>query len=401
MDVESIIGLLIKAAKHNDTHIRLSDKKMLFKLSPRITRGFTAHQQTIASSLISKYSQYFIDKNIDITNTSFSKTIDRVIKMKLQLHEHKIHIEFIKDFALTKVGRAVVGDLLSKINMINYDYANSKMVCYANARNLKKILAVAESNSVHFTEMLIQDEIIALRDKIEEFAPPILSYSEGEFNLSGSPFLQKKFKELADTSNVFNVITTARKMLINIDDSVLNLVKSEHYATRRISQSKVQFLTLSPDNPDTKLEDLATALVNLNHLPVLVVVSENDALTVVKSLADQFLKDGVDRSKINVFFRLPQEHPDCNEFKEYVKENKLNSFIDTTTKVVFISDKRLPKRLVTSGFVHAAAIFATTHDFSIAGSYAVNTQLIIGYRNSIVNSFTVLRKQRGIMSESL
>ncbi len=399
MDGESIIGLLIKAATHNDTHIRLSDKKMLFKLSPQIIRGFTAHQQTIALSLISKYSQYFIDKNINITNISFSKTINRELEMKLQLHENKINIEFLKDFAQTKVGRVIVGDLLSKIHMINYDYTTSKMVCYANARNLYQILAVVKNNSMH--EILIPDEILALQDETRAFVPPTLSYSEGEFNLSGPLFLQKKFKELVDTSDVFNVITTARKMLINIDDSVLNLVKSAHYATSRIGQSKVHFLTLSPDNPDTKLEDLATALVNLNHLPVLVVVSENDALTVVKSLADQFLKDGVDRSKINVFFRLPQEHPDCNEFKEYVKENKLNSFIDSTTKVVFISDKRLPKRLVTSGFVHAAAIFATTHDFSIAGSYAVNTQLIIGYRNSIVNSFTVLRKQRGIMSESL
>jgi serine kinase of HPr protein (carbohydrate metabolism regulator) len=91
----------------------------------------------------------------------------------------------------------------------------------------------------------------------------------------------------------------------------------------------------------------------------------------------------VARDSINVFFRLKNEQKDFNEFNQYIKDNHLNNYIDSKTKIVFISRTRIPKPLLKADWKPSTAIITSNHDFGKLSAYLNDFSTVYYYNNSI------------------
>ncbi len=86
---------------------------------------------------------------------------------------------------------------------------------------------------------------------------------------------------------------------------------------------------------------------------------------------------------MNVFFRLKNEQMGHQQFNQFVKDNHLNNYIDSTTKVVFISRNKIPKPLIKADWQPRTAIITSNHDFGKLSAYLNDFSTVYYYNNSV------------------
>ena len=75
----------------------------------------------------------------------------------------------------------------------------------------------------------------------------------------------------------------------------------------------------------------------------------NDLVTTYKSFSNI-----IDTQEISVLFR---RGGDQDPFNDYIKDKKLNNLVDKHTKVVYISNNKLPKPLLKADWKHKTVMF--------------------------------------------
>jgi len=265
---------------------------------------------------------------------------------------------------------------------------NIKRVTYTE-RNLHSVVKGLEP--MNFT---ITDEIREICEKIEKILEnpdnfaPYLDYDNGKLILKNSnakceEVFSKKIENFLD-SNILEYVDYAKSLGISLKSR--NLLKkiaeiSDDTLARKISYEFSSRYRIDPEK--YSLSNLATTINTLNHWPLVVVVEENNQIfDTVKAMVDEFAKF-VPKDKMNVFFRLKNEQTDHQQFNQFVKDNHLNNYIDSTTKVVFILRTRIPKPLLKAVWNPTTAIVTSTHDFGRMSAYLNDFSTVYYYNNSI------------------
>jgi hypothetical protein len=196
-------------------------------------------------------------------------------------------------------------------------------------------------------------------------------------------FLENKFNVVSDV-NLLEFIDTAKTVGISLKSQKLVKKISEispNDLLKKICTDSATRFRVSPDN--TSVEEIASTINTLNQWPLIIVVEENaQVLDTVKAMTESFSKF-VARDSINVFFRLKNEQKDFNEFNQYIKDNHLNNYIDSKTKIVFISRSRIPKPLLKADWKPSTAIITSNHDFGKLSAYLNDFSTVYYYNNSI------------------
>jgi len=149
----------------------------------------------------------------------------------------------------------------------------------------------------------------------------------------------------------------------------------------KIIFSKSSRLRISPEHYN--LEKIVETLILLKNHPILVILEENEhILTQMKMLVENFKKFFSER-EMTVFFRLPSSEKHSLEFSKFVKEEKLNNFIDEKIKVVFISKQRIPKPLVTATWKPNTALMLARNDFGKVSVYLNDFTNVYYYNDSV------------------
>ena len=111
---------------------------------------------------------------------------------------------------------------------------------------------------------------------------------------------------------------------------------------------------------------------------------DSSKLTVLTVKKESFeLSKIVPKEKINVFFRLKNEQTEYEKFNQFIKDNGLNNYIDSTTKVVFISRGRIPKPLFKADWKPTTAIITSNHDFGRMAAYLNDFSTVYYYNSSV------------------
>jgi len=131
------------------------------------------------------------------------------------------------------------------------------------------------------------------------------------------------------------------------------------------------------------IEDILTALWQLNRFPLLIVLDKNNAEECLHAIANYY-RDILDPSEQSVLFRL--EDADAG-FNQLVKDRKLNNWVDKTTKIVYTSTDKLPKLLVNSEWKPSAALCFNSHLNKFVSSYVeFNCDLLL-FREETMSPF--------------
>ena len=80
---------------------------------------------------------------------------------------------------------------------------------------------------------------------------------------------------------------------------------------------------------------------------------------------------------------MKNEQTDHQQFNQFVKDNHLNNYIDSTTKVVFILRTRIPKPLLKADWRPTTAVITSSHDFGRMAAYLNDFSTVYYYNNSI------------------
>ena len=125
----------------------------------------------------------------------------------------------------------------------------------------------------------------------------------------------------------------------NIDS--LDLTKMIAYRTSSSVLADPQTWTMS---------DIANSINVLNRFPLIVTVDEGYCYQQLIEIHQAFLPY-VDDSLQSVMFRVDSNDTKNLELNAYVKNQKLNNWVDNKTKIVYIKKNKLPKPLLSSDFL--------------------------------------------------
>ena len=125
------------------------------------------------------------------------------------------------------------------------------------------------------------------------------------------------------------------------------------------------------------LHELVNALYELQRFPLVVVVPENKALTLVTEMHNATLGI-VPNTDQTVLFRFDnQKNP---QFNQYVRDKKLNNSLAKNIKIVYIIDnKKIPKPLLESPIDAKCVLYFD----SFMTRNTIETDLLIQYEDTV------------------
>ena len=92
---------------------------------------------------------------------------------------------------------------------------------------------------------------------------------------------------------------------------------------------------------DYSIDELVDSIETLGRYPVLVVADETNLIHLYEYYNSS--SRYVPNNKQSVMFRLSNETQTERNFNQWVKDNKLNNWVDNTTKIVYINASKVPK----------------------------------------------------------
>ena len=150
-------------------------------------------------------------------------------------------------------------------------------------------------------------------------------------------------------------------------------------------------------NLDTKkwpYEQIINTISELRRFPLLVVLSgttEKDSLEDLHKTHKLF-KNIVDDKDVSVLVRCKNGTTFGKEFNDYIKDNRLNNSLAKSTKIVYITSKKIPKPLLTSEWEPEAVLIGdSTRSYTKVDKYigTIDLQLQINGQDSYWNQIHV------------
>ena len=129
------------------------------------------------------------------------------------------------------------------------------------------------------------------------------------------------------------------------------------------------------------IQDILSALWELDRFPLLVILDPTHAEQQLYTFANHY-RDILNPEEQSVLFRLEEKD---SGFNQLVKDRKLNNWVDSTTKVVYISKSKLPKLLVKNDWKPSATFsFTSSMDRFVDSYVSFNCDLIV-YREEHIS----------------
>ena len=398
MTVEDTIEILagVRPRKLN-IRIDAQDVKLIVSLGKQVSRKIplTDRQLDLSLKKIEKYRLGLEKCDVDVDEILTLKTlkwplrvIDRTQSIWIETDtETKKPVIMVK-YVFSKKFAEIWAKIEEKLGSYKYADKGVKQVTYTE-RNLYHIVKGLESLNFDVNEEIqeICEKIEKILENPDSFAP-YLDYTEGQLVLKNAnskceqEFLKKV--ENFDQEKILEYVDYAKSLGISLKSQ--NLLKkiseiSENSLAKKIAFEFSSRYRVNPAN--YSFEDLVSTVDVLNQWPLIVVIEENkDVFDTVRSMVETFSKY-VPKDKMNVFFRLKNEQTDHQQFNQFVKDNHLNNYIDSTTKVVFILRTRIPKPLLKADWRPTTAVITSSHDFGRMAAYLNDFSTVYYYNNSI------------------
>lgn len=397
--IESAIEILAGSVPRK-LNIRLDpkDRSILKSIGNQISKkiGLTDRQIEMVIRKIEKY-RYGLEANlvpVDIILTTQStrfpvRHIDRSETINI-LKDIEKNIDFLvithqktkkfEDF-WSSIKERVHGEIIES-------FSQKKIIL--NDSNLKLIL-----DEFLIFNFNIDDEISRLLEEIEKIVKnqenhvPTLDIIDGCLQIKNinCPLNEKLLsdKDLLSADRFLKTLSLLKTYKISLKSPNITEKLKELYQGQDIEfAKKILFsdsLKIRIDPEQSTINKLIKNMILLDQQPILVVIDENDhVLEKIKEM-HECLKSFFTSDEMTVFFRLPNSNKDVKNLSSFIKENKLNNFIDERTKVVFISKQRVPKPLLRSAWKPTSAIVLSNNDYGKISVY-LNDFLNVYYYNT-------------------
>ena len=151
--------------------------------------------------------------------------------------------------------------------------------------------------------------------------------------------------------------------------------------TQKIVNRKKSQVQVSPK--EYTIENIAETVLELYRFPLIIVLTEKHCYSELVQFHKAF-NGIIPNESCSVLFRL-DNNPDGVEFNSYIRRNNLNNLVDNNTKIVYISNNKIPKPMLQSEWLPSAAITSDTSRSSKGktDTYLEGLDLVIHYDNDV------------------
>lgn len=398
--LEDIVEFLVgKVPKSLNFRVDRSDLKILNSISQQVASnvGLTDRQSDLVLKKIEKYADSLkkcgVDTDLILAAPTYRiplRYIDRTQAIYLEPVEGKKKPKIAIKYVFSKIFAEIWSMIEDDLTHITTANKNIKEVEYSE-QNLLTI--VKHLSPLKFD---ISDEIQEIYKKMVEISENphnFLPYVDIKNNLptlvnahpSCLSYLETKFSNLS-IDDILSYANEAKSCGISLKSP--NFIKEISNRTSSDLTKKILTESSTRFRFDESKKDISTLFKSINEIgqwPILVVLQENNESFSKISELYPILTEYIPNEKISVFFRLKDGQNNFKEFNQFVRDNRLNNYIDSETKCVFISSSRIPKPLMRSDWKPKTAVCFISHDYGKLGVY-LNELSTVYYINDSVTS---------------
>ena len=387
--IEDCLEVIVVLQKHNlEFNIETSDRSLFESIARQSFRGtaLTDRQYSLMREKLTKYKTQFESQDI----IGFDRALDKLRNPLREIDRSKYitiveHLEdipypaderckFIKiRFPFKKSDIALI-DQINNTKDYHHKKGSHEHYFVYNEQNVYKVLSRFKDKNYKIDQELLdifvkieniraheQDYVSGIYDgnllNIHPNAQKVAAFEIGDFNSSTELlYIDRRFRY--GIENIQNIIPTA-------------LIEKIAYRTEAAYQSKPI---------EEPLGDLLLSLWDLKRFPLLVVLERSHAENQLHELAN-FYRDILPVEQQSVLFRQEGD----TGFNQLVKDRGLNNWVDSNTKIVYISSDKLPKLLISGEWQPCAAFSYTSRLDRALDSYVYNRCDLIVYREDMIS----------------
>lgn len=391
--------LEIAAGLKNNSKIQLesSDVTIMYSIARQVFRGtaLTDRQHALMQEKLTKYRDQFtaLDYKFDqAVNTLRQplREIDRSKYIKIVDHfDGDLHV-YNKEAGIKKpwicvrfpFSKSLIQGIESaKNNEHTYFHRKGSHEHYflCNEKNVISVIDQFKDKGFDIDSQLIEfyEKLKAVECSPKEYIPGIFDFSLCNMHTNAEKIIKEELPDLNKSSLIYYIDRKRRYGIIHTDKTNSSVTS----LTEKIAFREGTDFHCKPS--EYKLENLFESLGYLDRFPLLVVLDETNA---EQQLVETFniTKNLVDSSQQSVLMRLPGDEKG-NSFNTYVREKKLNNWVDNNTKVVYINNNKLPKISLTANWKPIAALtFTSSTNRNVDGYINSYCDLVI-FREEVVS----------------
>lgn len=367
--IEQLIELAVSLdISSNDLFVLKSLDKQLKKSLP-----LTHKQYELARSKLIRYKHLFTENNSvnieqAINSTQFplriadkEKTI-KLVESWIVFHNHNKYSIEIK-FPFNKKEISLIGQLKKSIKTnLYYKQNNCHYFVYNSYAVLYEILKTFAGRNFIVDPQLLNtyEQIEFIKNNPHLYIPGIYGNTIKNLHQLTHQAIEGEIGVLTAETAIKYLDRKTRFGLEKIEFSD-DLSKGIEQCTPSAIKIASRTGTIYHSKPDEeKIEDLLSALIELDRFPLLVILSPQissiQVLDQLKSVHSYF-SSVIDNKQQAVLFRLDNNTDStAKSFNEYIKENQLNNWVDNSTKIVYINYDKLPKVILKSSWKPVASL---------------------------------------------
>lgn len=397
--VEDCIEILAGMQKHDyKFSIDKSDINLITSLARQTFKGigYTDRQHSLALQKIDYYKSQFTDIDISeaLTTTRIPiRSIDRSRWVKIVDHQGPNKIYRSDDSPFIAVRFIFQKKLINNIESIKkylgegeYDKENKIHYFPFSEQAVYHILSNFNENNnfeVQFELKEYYEKLEYMKNNKDKFIPGIYGLKIKNLSQNGFDYAISTIGEptIDNLSHYYD-----QKERIGIDhfdkeDLAKSLKSLTTLSKKIVSRTKSQVLV---NNKEYTKENLAETILELYRFPLLIVLNESNCYDELVEYHKAFNGIILNES-CSVMFRL-DNNDDGIEFNQYIQSHQLNNQVDESTKIVYISNNKVPKPLLKSNWSPSCVITnfsGKTYGSGKVDSYMTEFDLVIHYDDQL------------------
>ena len=376
------------------------DKKIIFDIAKKVYKGsaLTDRQlEAVKKILITRYKSQFKMRGIDLENSVNTlrqplRHLDRSEYIRLEdgsayvepywsgfIPTKVIVIRFPFNMTYTKTINEVRRLLGPTISRYYAQRLKDKYILPYTEKVTHKLLSKFKNKIKDIDPILIDvyNECEKISKNPEKFVPGIYDYeikhSADIITQHYVEFFGKPVKE-----NLCLYYDRKEKMGLHyFDNKELDSSKSNLSSlSKKILERQWPRINLDIDK--WHLQQVIDTIIELRRFPLLVVLPSNTDEDTLNHLhkTHKLFTNIIPSDEISVLSRCKSNSVFGKEFNDYIKDKQLNNSLAKTTKIVYITNKKIPKPLLTSTWEPEAVLICdNTRNYSKVDKYVSNIDL--------------------------
>ena len=342
MDIEDLLYKFLY-----DFNIESPNRPILESICKQTEKGvaLTDRQYALVVEKIKEHEDVFLAENILLDSISTRLPIRSINREKyIKIVERNDALWINVRFPFAKKDIVKIQSLHISTREYEHIRGSHEHFYKLTPTNAHKVVTALENRNFN-----IDTDLVNYVDKVSN----IMS-NEKNYNLSFKNVIQRidsPWKE--SLSEMSDLIKADRSLQFGyVVDSV-----DIQTLTQRIAYRDDIEVTCDPDT--WTMQDIVDSIVELKRFPLVVTIDESDAFEQVSQIHNAFLPY-VDNSLQSVMFRVDNNDVANSVLNQYIKDHKLNNWVDNRTKIVYIKKNKLPKPLLESDFIPICSLSKTS-----------------------------------------